>query len=214
MATINGLDKMSYAELLKLQERIDAAIAEKRVEDAAATKEQLRAMAEKAGFSLNDLFGKRGQEGQRPSQISQPERYLADMDGPRTQAELAGGCGEEGREDRGVRHLMTEEPDQRNEHDDLLVVLRKVQKPSPDAATIASAKATTCHLTVMIRNGTATEGCNRGNPHNLADHPYKLNRETVERQQLQERLGGRYAGRRHLGAHIPRSEGNGRHAAL
>ena len=45
MATINGLDKMSYAELLKLQERIEAAIAEKRVEDAQATKEALRAMA-------------------------------------------------------------------------------------------------------------------------------------------------------------------------
>ena len=60
MATINGLDKMSYAELLKLQERIEAAIDEKRVEDAAATKEALRAMAEKAGFNLNDLFGKRG----------------------------------------------------------------------------------------------------------------------------------------------------------
>ena len=60
MATTNGLDKMSYAELLKLQERIEAAIAAKRVEDAASTKEALRAMAEKAGFSLNDLFGKRG----------------------------------------------------------------------------------------------------------------------------------------------------------
>ena len=60
MAKINGLEKMSYAELLKLQERIEAAIAQKRVEDAASTKEQLRAMAEKAGFSLNDLFGKRG----------------------------------------------------------------------------------------------------------------------------------------------------------
>jgi DNA-binding protein H-NS len=60
VATINGLDKMSYAELLKLQGRIEAAIAEKRVEDAAATKEALRAMAEKAGFNLNDLFGKRG----------------------------------------------------------------------------------------------------------------------------------------------------------
>jgi DNA-binding protein H-NS len=47
-------------ELLKLQERVEAAIADKRVEDAAATKEQLRAMAEKAGFSLSDLFGKRG----------------------------------------------------------------------------------------------------------------------------------------------------------
>jgi len=64
VATINGLDKMSYAELLKLQERIEAAIAEKRVEDAASTKEALRAMAEKAGFSLKDLFGKRdGRKG-------------------------------------------------------------------------------------------------------------------------------------------------------
>ena len=60
MATINGLDKMSYADLLKLQERIELAIAQKRVEEAATTKEALRAMAEKAGFSLNDLFGKRG----------------------------------------------------------------------------------------------------------------------------------------------------------
>ena len=59
MAKINGLGTYSYAELLKLQERIEAAIAAKRTEDAAATKEQLRAMAEKAGFSLNDLFGKR-----------------------------------------------------------------------------------------------------------------------------------------------------------
>ena len=60
MASINGLDKMSYAELLKLEERIKTAIAAKRVEDAARTKEALRAMAEKTGFSLNDLFGKRG----------------------------------------------------------------------------------------------------------------------------------------------------------
>ena len=60
MATINGLDRMSYAELQKLLERVEAAIAEKRVSDAADTKEQLRAMAEKAGFNLNELFGKRG----------------------------------------------------------------------------------------------------------------------------------------------------------
>ena len=60
MAASNGLDKMSYAELLKLEERIEAAIAAKRAKDVASTKEQLRAMAEKAGFSLNDLFGKRG----------------------------------------------------------------------------------------------------------------------------------------------------------
>lgn len=60
MATINGLDKMSYADLLKLQERIEAAIAEKRTEEATATKEALRAMAQKAGFDIGELFGKRG----------------------------------------------------------------------------------------------------------------------------------------------------------
>ena len=73
MATINGLDKMSYAELLKLQERIEAAIAEKRAEDAATTKEALRAMAEKAGFSLNDLFGKRGKKGGGQARYRNPK---------------------------------------------------------------------------------------------------------------------------------------------
>ena len=74
MATINGLDKMSYAELLKLQERIEVAIASKRVEDAASTKEALRAMAEKAGFSLNDLFGKRnGRKGSGEAKYRNPK---------------------------------------------------------------------------------------------------------------------------------------------
>ena len=63
MAKDNSLEKMSYAELLKLQQRVEAAISERRVADAASTKEQLRAMAEKAGFRLNDLFGKRGRRG-------------------------------------------------------------------------------------------------------------------------------------------------------
>jgi DNA-binding protein H-NS len=60
MAAINGLDKMSYTQLLALQERVEEAIAGKRLEDAQATKEQLRAMAEKAGFDIKELFGKRG----------------------------------------------------------------------------------------------------------------------------------------------------------
>jgi DNA-binding protein H-NS len=67
MAT-NNFDKMSYAELVKFHERLQQAIADKRIEHAAATKEQLRAMAEKAGFDLNELFGKRrGKRG--PSSI-------------------------------------------------------------------------------------------------------------------------------------------------
>jgi DNA-binding protein H-NS len=60
MAASNGLDKMSYVPLLALQERVEEAIADKRSEDAQATKEQLRVMAEKAGFDIKELFGKRG----------------------------------------------------------------------------------------------------------------------------------------------------------
>ena len=60
MAGSNGLDKLSYVQLVALQERVEEAIATKRSDDAQATKEQLRAMAEKAGFDIKDLFGKRG----------------------------------------------------------------------------------------------------------------------------------------------------------
>ena len=60
MAGSNGLDKLSYVQLVALQERVEEAIAAKRVEDAQATKDQLRAMAEKAGFDIKELFGKRG----------------------------------------------------------------------------------------------------------------------------------------------------------
>jgi DNA-binding protein H-NS len=60
VAKINGLDKFSYVELINLQKRVEEAIGKKRAEDAQATKEQLRAMAEKAGFDIKELFGKRG----------------------------------------------------------------------------------------------------------------------------------------------------------
>ena len=60
MAKINGLEKMSYVELINLQKRVEEAISEKRVADAQTTKEQLRQMAEKAGFDIKELFGRRG----------------------------------------------------------------------------------------------------------------------------------------------------------
>jgi len=64
MARANGLDNMSYAELLTLQEKVAAAIVARKSEDAKATKDQLRAYAEKAGFKLEELFrGKRGSKG-------------------------------------------------------------------------------------------------------------------------------------------------------
>jgi len=60
MAKINGLEKMSYVQLHDLQKKVEAVIAAKRTVDALATKEQLRAIAEKAGFDIKELFGKRG----------------------------------------------------------------------------------------------------------------------------------------------------------
>jgi DNA-binding protein H-NS len=60
MAKINGLEKMSYVELVNLQKRVEEAISEKRAADAQNTKDQLRQMAEKAGFNINELFGRRG----------------------------------------------------------------------------------------------------------------------------------------------------------
>ena len=60
MASSNGLDKLSYPQLIALHERIQEAIIAKRAAEAQATKEQLRQMAEKAGFDIKELFGKRG----------------------------------------------------------------------------------------------------------------------------------------------------------
>ena len=45
------------------RERVEEAIADKRAADAQATKEQLRQMAEKAGFDIRELYGKRGPKG-------------------------------------------------------------------------------------------------------------------------------------------------------
>lgn len=57
--TLPNVDKLSYAELLKLEERVTAAIAAKKAEDAALTKQALRDLAEKRGFNIDELFGKR-----------------------------------------------------------------------------------------------------------------------------------------------------------
>jgi DNA-binding protein H-NS len=59
MARASDLDKMTYAQLLALEERIKDAIQERKAEDAKAVKEQMAALAEKAGFSVAELFGDR-----------------------------------------------------------------------------------------------------------------------------------------------------------
>ena len=79
MARANGLDNMSYAELLTLQEKVAAAIVARKSEDAKATKDQLRAYAEKAGFKLEELFGKRGSKG-GVAKYRNPKDESADLD--------------------------------------------------------------------------------------------------------------------------------------
>ena len=60
MAT-SAIARLSFAALLKLQDRIKSAIATRKAQDALTTKQELRAMAAKAGFNLDELFGsKRG----------------------------------------------------------------------------------------------------------------------------------------------------------
>lgn len=51
------LQKMSYKELLQLQQRVDSAIAKKRGAERAALKDKLTTLAEQAGFQIDDLFG-------------------------------------------------------------------------------------------------------------------------------------------------------------
>ena len=56
---------------------------------------------------------------------------------------------------------MADQPDQRNELDDFLVVLRKVQRAAPDAATIEHAEVPARHIGGMMRKGKAGEAHQR-----------------------------------------------------
>ena len=64
MARMPALDKLTVAQLLDLQKRVEAALVERKAEEARDVKEKLQALAEKSGFSLAVLFGsKRGKRG-------------------------------------------------------------------------------------------------------------------------------------------------------
>lgn len=58
MAKINGLDKLSYAELGELRNRIDRMIVEKRNSARDELRRNVAAMLKDHGLSLQDLFGK------------------------------------------------------------------------------------------------------------------------------------------------------------
>jgi len=55
-----SIEKMALKDLLELEIRVKKAIANARERERADVKNKLVALAEDAGFSLNDLFGGRG----------------------------------------------------------------------------------------------------------------------------------------------------------
>ena len=61
MAKINGLDKMTYAELRELRDRVDAAMIEAQASEKRALRGKMEALAAESGFSVSELVGsKRG----------------------------------------------------------------------------------------------------------------------------------------------------------
>jgi DNA-binding protein H-NS len=60
MVRNGGFEKMSYAELSKMQADIERLKTEKHISERAALKEKLVQIAKDAGFELHELFGKSG----------------------------------------------------------------------------------------------------------------------------------------------------------
>jgi DNA-binding protein H-NS len=57
MAKINGLEKLSYADLIDLQKRVEAAIVDRKAAEARDIRQKLEALATQSGFSVGELFG-------------------------------------------------------------------------------------------------------------------------------------------------------------
>ena len=62
MAKINGLEKMSYAELADMEAQIDRLKSEKQNAERSALRQRLVDVAKEHGFDIHDLFGK-GRKG-------------------------------------------------------------------------------------------------------------------------------------------------------
>lgn len=65
MAKVNGIEKLSYAELFELRQQVDAAMAERKTLEERELKQKLEALAAESGFSIGELFG--GKKGAKKS---------------------------------------------------------------------------------------------------------------------------------------------------
>ncbi len=59
-AKFNGLDKMSYKDLMVLKDRVAAAIVARQAAEKVELKRKLEEMAQQSGFDVSELFGSRG----------------------------------------------------------------------------------------------------------------------------------------------------------
>ena len=57
MAKIDGLDKLTYAELLDLHKRVGVAMIEAKAAEKRAVREKMEALAAESGFSVVELMG-------------------------------------------------------------------------------------------------------------------------------------------------------------
>lgn len=61
----NDLDGLSYKQLMDLRDRVDKALSSKRDDEKADAKAALAELAEKRGFSLDELMGARRAKGNK-----------------------------------------------------------------------------------------------------------------------------------------------------
>jgi DNA-binding protein H-NS len=62
---VKDLERMTVKDLLVLEAEVQAAIAERRLSEKVEVKEKLQALAEKSGYSVEELFGKGKRGGTR-----------------------------------------------------------------------------------------------------------------------------------------------------
>jgi DNA-binding protein H-NS len=73
MSKINGLDKMSHAQLLSLRDQVDAAIVAAKSAEKQALRQKLEDLAAKSGMSLAEVMGKkRGSKGKAAIKYRNP----------------------------------------------------------------------------------------------------------------------------------------------
>lgn len=63
MAKTNGLEKMSFSELVDMERQIERIKGEKQNSERKAMRDKLTAMAKEGGFDVNELFGKGARKG-------------------------------------------------------------------------------------------------------------------------------------------------------